>query len=221
MAIYNGNTPSMTRHVRKIKGSPKSLTIYRKYPRPGTTTRFSDLKLPSYYADMTWDPIGTFLDHMDQKYNQDESTGALRKRPEDVGCLPDLTTQLIAKSNSCSVCHEPIPPGERRIIRLFIDVPNASVSADDVRFAQDFICMLCTQNMNKARPGENTVAPPAATDNEWKRTLKPRQREAFERHEKGEAQKDICAAMHLSQSNLSKMLQAARKLRDAYTAATS
>jgi hypothetical protein len=111
---------------------------------------------------------------------------------------------------SCDRCRELIPGNAARNVVITVTLPSVGAAAVDCK--PTTICQACAGTQAEA-------APAAVNGDYWKRNLKPRQLEIWNRvHEGGEKQQAIADDLGINQSDVSKILKACERVRDAYLA---
>jgi hypothetical protein len=135
-------------------------------------------------------------------------------KPKTVEDTP-LRSFIDAAYTSCFICREPIPGNAPRKVVITVTLPNVGGEATDC--VPTTICESCSGAVNSP-----VIAPLIASkvpDNDWKRGLKPRQLEIWNRvKENKETQTNVARSLGLSQGEVSKILSAVARIRDSYRA---
>jgi hypothetical protein len=211
-----------TSSSRPVKTSPKPLQI-RKGAGKKKTMNFSDIKKDKNNYGGAGQNIEEFVSGVHIKHHGivKAREAALAKTIDEVS-LADIVREA---PNECDRCHEPLPGNfsTPRYVRVTVRVSYVGAEVDKCILGS--ICESCfeTGTVAKVEDEKSTVATVESTKAaDWKRELKPRQLEVWnrckEQGERCETQATVAASLGLSQGEVSKLLGAAAKVKDRYFA---
>jgi hypothetical protein len=141
-------------------------------------------------------------------HGQDKEREAVKPKVVDEVDLQDLIRKA---PNSCSKCFELISGDTPRSV--CVTVKLASVGAESSDCTITAICESCSN------VGMQDAAAKDPVNSDWKRNLKPRQLEIWNRcKESNETQNSVARSLRVSQGEISKTLGACAKVRDGYLA---
>lgn len=199
MSVYSsgGDMPSSSHPQRLKNQSPKRLQIRKTGPsrRP---INFSELSTPDGISGED------FVSNIRFKFHN------IPTAPEAATIDEVAVSDLIKKAeNYCVTCREPIGGSDPRYVRMECLLPSvgAEISAAG-GFKVESICQSCH---GSADVPTITAAPQSES---WKQQLKPRQREIWDLAQQDLTQQVIAGLVGLSQAEVSKTLQACKRIRD-------
>jgi hypothetical protein len=206
MTVYTGNASPHTNRIQKIRTSPKLLQIRK--GDGGKTLLFSQIRTGEHDSSLSAEEVVSGINWRLTEYGKENNS---KVTAVDDYSLADVIRRA---QNICFCCHEPISGNEPRYVRITVRIPSVGAEAEECIIGST--CIRCFDSGATVEgPLEPTLDAVDAGAADWKKSLRPRQLEAWNRcMEKGEKQTTVARSMGVSQGQVSKLVAAAAKVRD-------
>lgn len=214
MTIYTGGSSSHTDHTKapEMTAKPAGRRSELRIRKSGAGHRpipFSKLSVPEDDEGLDREEFAFGVNWREHGQAREKELAATEGKPQVVDEVP-LRDFVRRAPNSCCQCRELISGNAPRRVRITITVPCAGAEATECGEPES-ICQACF--------GGTLDQPAVATDDaQWKAQLTPRQLDAWNLHEAKTPQKGIADRLGIRQPEVSKILAACRRKRNAYLA---